>query len=63
MDLHFSITTDLKTEKALRVHIKPKPTNAGKIALEWQAAQLNSGAVAKINFSVSMRKHQPKVEF
>ena len=37
-----------------------KPTKAGKIALEWQAKQFNSGAE---NFSLLVQNHQPKVGF
>ena len=33
-----------------------KPTNVGRIALERQARQFNSGAVAKINFLYGCKK-------
>ena len=34
-----------------------------KIAIERQAAQLNSGAVLSIDFSLWVQKHQPSVGF
>ena len=36
---------------------------AGKIALEWQAAQINSGTVASIRFSLWVRKHLATIGF
>ena len=35
---------------------KQKPTNVGKIALELQERQINSGTVAQINFSSWLQK-------
>ena len=35
---------------------KQIPTNVGKIALELQARQINSGTVAQINFSSWVQK-------
>ena len=36
--------------------LKHRPSNAGKTALEWQAAQFDSGDVDSINFSSWVQK-------